>query len=80
LRRGQFVHGVLLCIRGHQSARRYSAPEDGVRGALTLFQVIAEHQGLPRGEQRAFWLHQQETQASPFNHLRLIHDVILQLS
>ncbi|MCA1769925.1 MAG: hypothetical protein LC652_08260 [Halomonas sp.] len=47
---------------------------------IWLFQVIAEHQGLPRGEQRAFRLHQQETQASPFNHLRLIHDVILQLN
>lgn len=47
---------------------------------IWLFQVIAEHQGLPRGEQRAFRLHQQETQASPFNHLRLIHDVILTLN
>jgi len=46
---------------------------------IWLFQVIAEYQGLPRGEKRAFRLRQQETQASPFNHLRLIHDVILQL-
>ncbi|WP_163557388.1 hypothetical protein [Halomonas sp. NO4] len=46
---------------------------------IWLFQVIAEYQGLPRGEQRAFRLRQQETQASPFNHLRLIHDVSLEL-
>ncbi|MGM0703684.1 MAG: hypothetical protein ACQEUG_14960 [Pseudomonadota bacterium] len=46
---------------------------------IWLFQVIAEYQGLPRGEQRAFRLSQQETQASPFNHLRLIHDVSLEL-
>ncbi|MEQ6917803.1 hypothetical protein [Halomonas aquatica] len=46
---------------------------------IWLFQVIAEFQGLPRGEQRAFCLHQQESQASPFNHLRLIHDVSLEL-
>ncbi|PXX97548.1 hypothetical protein [Halomonas sp. LBP4] len=47
---------------------------------IWLFQVIAEFQGLPRGEQRAFRLRQQETQASPYNHLRLIHDVHLQLA
>ncbi|MDI5889948.1 hypothetical protein [Halomonas rhizosphaerae] len=46
---------------------------------IWLFQVIAEFQGLPRGEQRAFRLSQQESQASPFNHLRLIHDVNLAL-
>ncbi|TDR52083.1 hypothetical protein DFP85_11456 [Halomonas ventosae] len=46
---------------------------------IWLFQVIAEFQGLPRGEQRAFRLRQQESQASPFNHLRLIHDVSLAL-
>lgn len=46
---------------------------------IWLFQVIAEFQGLPRGEQRAFRLRQQESQASPFNHLRLIHDVSLEL-
>ncbi|SHF47136.1 hypothetical protein SAMN02745148_02727 [Modicisalibacter ilicicola DSM 19980] len=46
---------------------------------IWLFQVIAEFQGLPRGEQRAFRLSQQESQASPFNHLRLIHDVSLEL-
>ncbi|MCG6657869.1 hypothetical protein HOP52_08885 [Halomonas campisalis] len=47
---------------------------------IWLFQVIAEFQGLPRGEQCAFRLHQEESQASPFNHLRLIHDVHLQLA
>ena len=47
---------------------------------IWLFQVIAEHQGLPRRQQRAFRLHQQETQASPYNQLRLIHDVLLQLA
>jgi hypothetical protein len=41
--------------------------------------VIAEFQGLPRSEQRAFRLYQQESQASRFNHLLLIHDVSLQL-
>ncbi|MFY0990440.1 hypothetical protein [Halomonas sp. C05BenzN] len=46
---------------------------------IWLFQVIAEYQGLPRSEQRAFRLRQQETQASPYNHLRLIHDVSLEL-
>ncbi|WP_458526455.1 hypothetical protein [Onishia taeanensis] len=46
---------------------------------IWLFQVIAEFQGLPRNEQRAFHLSQQESQASPFNHLRLIHDVSLAL-
>lgn len=47
---------------------------------IWLFQVIAEFQGLPRNEQRAFRLSQQETQASPYNHLRLIHDVVVQLA
>ncbi|SEL86375.1 hypothetical protein [Halomonas daqiaonensis] len=46
---------------------------------IWLFQVIAEFQGLPRGEQRVFCLRQQESQASSFNHLRLIHDVSLEL-
>lgn len=46
---------------------------------IWLFQVIAEFQGLPRSEQHAFSLRQQESQASPFNHLRLIHDVSLAL-
>nr|WP_284041533.1 hypothetical protein [Halomonas olivaria] len=47
---------------------------------IWLFQVIAEFQGLPRSEQRAFRLHQDESPASPFNDLRLIHDVALQLA
>ncbi|WP_412852206.1 hypothetical protein [Ectothiorhodospira shaposhnikovii] len=47
---------------------------------LWLFQVIAEYQALPRSEQRAFRLHRVETEASPFNHLRLIHDVHLRLA
>ena len=46
---------------------------------IWLFQVISEYQGLPRSEQRVFRLRQEETQASHFNHLRLIHDVSLQL-
>lgn len=47
---------------------------------IWLFQVIAEYQGLPRSEQHAFLLCQQETQASAFNHLRLIHDITLRLA
>ena len=47
---------------------------------IWLFQVIAEFQGLPRSEQRAFRLSQQESQASRYNHVRLIHDVTLQLA
>ncbi|MCG5515364.1 MULTISPECIES: hypothetical protein [unclassified Ectothiorhodospira] len=47
---------------------------------IWLFQVIADYQGLPGSEQRAFRLRQVETQASPFNHLYLIHDVQLQLA
>ena len=47
---------------------------------IWLFQVISEYQGLPRSDQKAFRLKQQESQASQFNHLRLIHDVELKLS
>ena len=47
---------------------------------IWLFQVISEYQGLPRSDQKAFRLKQQESQASQFNHLRLIHDVELQLA
>lgn len=50
------------------------------RPEIWLFQVIAEYQGLPRSEQRAFQFRQEETQANPFNQLRLIHDVTLQLA
>lgn len=46
---------------------------------IWLFQVIAEYQGLPRTEQRAFRLQHHEEPASPFNDLRLIHDVVLRL-
>ena len=46
---------------------------------IWLFQVIAEYQGLPRTEQRAFRLQHDEKPASLFNDLRLIHDVVLQL-
>ena len=44
---------------------------------IWLFQVIAEYQGLPRREQQAFRLHQEESKASAYNDLRLIHDVAL---
>ena len=47
---------------------------------IWLFQVIAEYQGLPRREQRAFRLRQEESQAGPYNQLCLIHDVVLQLA
>ena len=47
---------------------------------IWLFQVLAEFQGLPRREQAAFRLRQQETRATAFNDVRLIHDVSLQLA
>lgn len=47
---------------------------------IWLFQVIAEFQGLPHSEQRAFHIQQEEGQASPFNEVRLIHDVALSLA
>ena len=47
---------------------------------IWLFQVIAEFQGLPRGEQRAFRLRPQESQAGRYNDVRLIHDVVLELA
>ena len=47
---------------------------------IWLFQVLAEFQGLPRREQAAFRLRQQETRAAAFNDVRLIHDVSLQLA
>lgn len=46
---------------------------------IWLFQVLAEFQGLPRREQAAFRLRQQETRAAAFNDVRLIHDVRLEL-
>mgnify|MGYP001346594752 CR=1 FL=1 len=53
--------------------------ESGLEWAdeIWLFQVIAEYQGLPRSEQQAFRLQQEESKASAFNDLRLIHDVAL---
>ena len=39
--------------------------------------MIAEYQGLPRSEQQAFRLQQEESKASAYNDLRLIHDVAL---
>lgn len=47
---------------------------------IWLFQVIAEHQGLPHSEQRAFHLHQQEERASAYNDVKLIRDVSLGLA
>ncbi|MGE4532249.1 hypothetical protein [Halomonas sp.] len=47
---------------------------------IWLFQVIAEFQGLPRSEQRAFRLRPQESQAGRYNDVRLIHDVVLELA
>lgn len=47
---------------------------------IWLFQVLAEFQGLPRREQAAFRLRQQESRAAAFNDVRLIHDVSLQLA
>lgn len=46
---------------------------------IWLFQVIAEYQGLPREEQRAFRLIPDESPAGPFNDVQLIHDVSLAL-
>ena len=53
--------------------------ESGLEWAyeIWLFQVIAEYQGLPRSEQQAFRLQQEESKASAYNDLRLIHDVAL---
>lgn len=47
---------------------------------IWLFQVIAEYQGLPREEQRAFRLIPEESPAGPFNDVQLIHDVSLVLA
>lgn len=46
---------------------------------IWLFQVLAEFQGLPRREQAAFRLRQEESRADAFNDVRLIHDVRLEL-
>ncbi|HSH47782.1 MAG TPA: hypothetical protein VK991_04250, partial [Halomonas sp.] len=81
----QDVERFYLAVVDHQgdapSALAYLHASDMTwDDEIWLFQVIAEYQGLPRREQRAFRLQQQETQASRFNHLRLIHDVSLQLA
>ncbi|MCG5502135.1 hypothetical protein [Ectothiorhodospira lacustris] len=79
------VEGFYLTVVDHDgeglSALEYLQGSDLEWDAeIWLFQVISEYQGLPRSEQRAFRLRQVETQASPFNHLYLIHDVQLQLA
>lgn len=44
---------------------------------IWLYQVIAEYQGLPRQEQGAFQWLPEESPASVYNDVRLIHDVAL---
>lgn len=46
---------------------------------IWLYQVIAEYQGLASSEQAAFRLHYDEQDEGPFNQLRVIRDVQLQL-
>ncbi|MFM9269003.1 hypothetical protein ACJ7V3_01900 [Halomonas elongata] len=82
----QDVESFYLAVIDHPdsagiSALAYLEESDMEWGEeIWLFQVIAEYQGLPRSEQRAFRLHQTESRASRFNDLRLIHDVTLQLA
>ncbi|WP_275287291.1 hypothetical protein [Halomonas elongata] len=82
----QDVESFYLAVIDHSdpagiSALAYLQASDMEWGEeIWLFQVIAEYQGLPRSEQRAFRLHQAESPASRFNDLRLIHDVTLQLA
>lgn len=82
----QDVESFYLAVIDHSdptgiSALAYLQESDMEWGEeIWLFQVIAEYQGLPRSEQRAFRLHQTESPASRFNDLRLIHDVTLQLA
>ncbi|MDR9467329.1 hypothetical protein [Marinospirillum sp.] len=47
---------------------------------IWLYQVIAEHQGLPAREQNQFRLWQEESPASRWNQVYLIHDVHLQVA
>ncbi|SFX66337.1 hypothetical protein [Marinospirillum alkaliphilum] len=47
---------------------------------IWLFQVIAEYQGLPARQQQQFRIWQDESPTSPWNQVRLIHDVQLQLA
>ncbi len=79
------VEGFYLAVVDHDveglSALEYLQKSDlEWDQEIWLFQVIAEYQGLPRSEQGAFRLRQVESQASPFNHLYLIHDVQLRLA
>ncbi|MDR5858457.1 hypothetical protein FZZ93_16915 [Halomonas eurihalina] len=82
----QDVESFYLTVIDHPDSAGISAlaylEESGMEWGkeIWLFQVIAEYQGLPRSEQRAFRLHQEESRASRFNDLRLIHDVTLQLA
>ncbi|WP_069383557.1 hypothetical protein [Halomonas caseinilytica] len=81
----QDVESFYLSVIDHPDSSGISAlaylQESGLEWGeeIWLFQVIAEYQGLPRSEQRAFRLRQEETRASAFNDVRLIHDVTLQL-
>ncbi|SHJ96379.1 hypothetical protein [Halomonas caseinilytica] len=82
----QDVESFYLSVIDHPDSSGISAlaylQESGLEWGeeIWLFQVIAEYQGLPRSEQRAFRLRQEETRASAFNDVRLIHDVTLQLA
>ncbi|HLR17346.1 MAG TPA: hypothetical protein VK099_05680 [Alcanivoracaceae bacterium] len=46
---------------------------------IWLFQVLSEYQGLPKSQQRYFYLAAQEEQASATNALRLVRDYHLNL-
>lgn len=46
---------------------------------IWIYQVIADYQGLSEAEQGAFHLHYEDEKAGPFNDVRLIKDVELQL-
>lgn len=54
--------------------------ELGWDAEIWLYQVIAEHQGLPAREQSQFQLWQDESPSSQWNQVLLIHDVHLQLA
>mgnify|MGYP000052320403 FL=1 len=47
---------------------------------IWLYQVMAEYQGLGQHEQQAFDWQPKESKASPYNDVRLIHDVALRFS
>jgi len=42
---------------------------------IWLFQILAEHQGLPRSERELFGLSRVEVQANAFNHTQVIEDI-----